>query len=208
MILVPPTPTPPDAASEATPKPAPTPAPTPEPLLSAADKPEDLVYNLNAYKDEVRLADAPNDQKGKEPSTDLLSALAVIDKEHMYVRLEFREEMPEDAPAEIRFWIEQEKPLVTVEVKLGSRGRPCELSAVEGNPQEQVVEGCYFVGNPIELSFPLDAIPDVVKVDQPFHVSGFQTCCMDEARNDPFDEVQGAQEVFRVDWAPPEEPAP
>jgi hypothetical protein len=175
---------------------APTPAPTP--VAVPSEKSEDLIYNLKGF--DPTLSDAPNDQKGKEPSTDLLSAHAVIDKDRMYVRINFREEMPEDPPSEIRFWLEQERPLVTVEVKLGSQGRPCELSSVDDPSKEAVIEGCFHVGNPLDLSFPLSVIPGVIKVAEPFHVSGFQTCCMDEARNDPFDEISDAQEVFRIGW--------
>ena len=51
--------------------------------------------------------------------------------------------------------------------------------------REAVVEACFHVGNPLDLSFPLSVIPGGIKVAEPFHVSGFQTCCMDEARNDP-----------------------
>ncbi len=185
--------------------PAPTPmevvAPTQAPaaLAASSEKSEDMIYNLGGFDPVVQ--DAPNDQKGKAASTDLRSAHAVIDKERMYVRVALREELPEDPPAEIRFWLEQDaKPLVTVEVKLGSKNSPCELSAVDAAEQETAVENCYFSGNPLDLSFPLSAIPAVLKVDAPFHVSGFQTCCMDEQRNDPFDEITGAQEVFRVGW--------
>jgi hypothetical protein len=118
----------------------------------------------------------------------------------MYVRVMLREEMPKDQPTEIRFWLEQGRPLVTVEVKIGSRGRPCEISSVDDPSNETIVEKCFFEGNPIDLSFPLSAIPKVLNVEEEFHVSGFQTCCMDEARNDPYDEIQHVQEVFRVGW--------
>ncbi len=184
--------------------PAPVAAPT---VVGAPEKSEDMVYNLGGF-DPV-LEDAPNDQKGKEPSTDLRSAHAVIDKTRMYVRLALRDKLPEDPAAEIRFWLEQaETPLVTVEVKLGTRGNPCELSTTAEPIVEKAVESCFFRGNPLDLSFPLTAIPDVLKVDEPFHVSGFQTCCMDEDRNDPFDEIVGAQEVFRVGWDAGSDAAP
>ena len=32
----------------------------------------------------------------------------------------------------------------------------------------------------------------------PFHVSGFQTCCVDEERTQEFDSIDAAQEVWRV----------
>ena len=174
----------------------PTPAPTPSPAASA--KSEDMIYNLKGY--DPTLLDPPNDQKGKLASTDLLAAHAVMDKDRMYVRLKLREEMGDSPPAEFRFWLEQGRPLVTVEVKVGSKNRPCELSSVDPPSAETVVENCFYDGNPLDLSFPLSAIPSTIKVEEAFHVSGFQTCCMDEARNDPFDEIQEAQEVFRVGW--------
>ncbi len=160
-------------------------------------EPYEVVALLREF--DPHLTDAPKDQKNTElPSDDLLSAMAVMDDKFLYGRMTSRAPMTAADAHETRFWIEQNGNMVTVEVKVGTTGRPCELGDVKAVEAQKVVPKCFWTGTALDLRIPLDAIPPIIDTKQPYWVSGFQTCCSDEARNEPYDQVEGAQEVWRV----------
>jgi hypothetical protein len=128
----------------------------------------------------------------------LLSAFAVLDARYLYARVVPREPMKRDQTSELRFWIEQGPNMTTVEVKVGTREKPCELSDVKTPESQAVVPLCYWLGNAIDVRIPRDSVPKTIDMRKPFHVSGFQTCCADEARTREFDSIEAAQEVWRV----------
>jgi hypothetical protein len=163
---------------------------------NADQEPGDVVAILREY--DAILVDVPNDQGGAEGYDDLLWALAVADATNLYARVVSRTPMRADAGRELRFWIEQGKPTATVEVKVGSQGRPCEVSAMETPEQQAVIDGCYWTGNALDLRIPLASLPKTLDLSKPFWVSGFQTCCQDPERSKPWDTIENAQEVWRV----------
>lgn len=161
-------------------------------------EPYDVVALLREFDPE--LTDSPKDQKSKMAFDDILSAHAVADDTYLYGRILTRAPMRGDDVREVRFWIEQDdgKKMATVELKIGSRGSPCELSNVKNPDTQVVVNRCFWVGNAIDFRIPLDKIPSIIDTAATFHVSGFQTCCEDTDRNLPYDELEGAQGVWRV----------
>ncbi len=165
-----------------------------------ADAPQSEPYEMVALLREFDpvLTDAPKDAASELPSDDLLSAFVVMDDTNLYGRILGRASFANEGAHETRFWIEQGGNMVTVEVKVPSEESACELSDIKAPETQKAVPGCYFLGNALDFRFPLAAIPPIIDVSKPYWVSGFQTCCSDEARNEPYDEIEGAQEVWRV----------
>ena len=159
-------------------------------------EPYDVVALLREF--EPHLTDAPKDQDGDLATDDLLSAFAVMNDTYLLGRMETRAPMAGEDTRETRFWLEQGGNMVTVEVKVGSTDRPCELSDIKLPEGEKVVAKCFWVGNALDFRIPLESIPPSIDTAQPYWVSGFQTCCSDAERNKPYDQIEGAQEVWRV----------
>ncbi|MEE2830682.1 MAG: hypothetical protein VX498_15960 [Myxococcota bacterium] len=159
-------------------------------------EPYDVVALLREF--DPQLTDAPKDQKSETAFDDILSAFAVMDEAYLYGRLLTRAPMQGDDAREVRFWLEQGKQMATVEVKVGTRGSPCELSDANKSDAQNVVPQCFWTGNALDFRIPLDKIPDIIDTEKPFWASGFQTCCQDPERNKPYDELKGAQEIWRV----------
>ena len=160
------------------------------------DEPFEVQSLLREF--DPQLIDEANDQQGSAGYTDLLSAFAVLDARYLYARVVPREPMMRDQTAELRFWLEQGPVMTTVEVKVGTREAPCELSDVEDPEKQAVVPNCFWLGNAIDVRIPRDSVPANIDMKAPFHVSGFQTCCVDEERTQEFDSIDAAQEVWRV----------
>jgi hypothetical protein len=160
------------------------------------DEPFEVQSLLREF--DPQLVDVPNDQRGDLGYTDLISAFAVLDARYLYARVVPRQPMKRDKTAELRFWLEQGSVMTTVEVKIGTRERPCELSDVENPEKQTIVPACFWLGNAIDIRIPRDSVPSNIDMSKPFHVSGFQTCCEDEARTIAFDSIEEAQEVWRV----------
>lgn len=166
---------------------------------SVSGEPNDVIALLREF--EAELVDPPGDATGKNGFDDLLSALVAVDARYLYARVLTQEAMTlnGDKVRDLRFWLEQAGKMVTIEVKVGSVGAPCELiDAAGAGDDAKIVEGCYWLGNAVDIRIPLDAIPATINVANPFWASGFQTCCADEARNEPYDSLEAAQEVWRV----------
>lgn len=159
-------------------------------------EPYDVVALLREF--DPQLTDPPNDAQGDGGHDDLLSALAVMDAEYLYARVVTRSPMKGDDVREVRFWIEQAPSMATVEVKVGTQDRPCELSDVKAADQQSIVPKCFWAGNALDVRIPLKDVPASIDTTKHFWVSGFQTCCTDAERNTPYDAAEGAQEVWRV----------
>jgi hypothetical protein len=162
----------------------------------ATDEPFEVQQLLREF--DPQMVDAPNDQAGDAGYTDLISAFAVLDARYLYARVVPREPMRRDQTAELRFWLEQAPIMTTVEVKIGTREKLCELSVVDKEGTERSATECFWLGNAIDIRIPRDSVPPGIDMRKPFHVSGFETCCADEARTKPFDQIEQAQEVWRV----------
>ena len=164
---------------------------------NANGEPDEVVALLREF--EAELTDPAGDG-GASGWDDLLSAFVVMDARYLYGRILTQAPMSieRDEVREIRFWLEQDGKMVTIEVKVGTGGAPCELlPATGGEAAAKVVEGCWWIGNAIDIRIPLDSIP-TIDVSQPYWASGFQTCCQDAERARPFDDLEAAQEVWRV----------
>ena len=159
-------------------------------------EPYDVVSLLREF--EPAIIDPAQDQKGENGYDDLLSSLVVADSKNLYGRIVTRVPMRGFYTREVRFWIEQPPEMATVEVKVGTRGRPCEIAHVKSPDAQKVVKGCFWLGNALDFRLPLDAFPASIDVTKPMWVSGFQTCCSDPERNVFLDEIDKAQEVWRI----------
>ena len=175
-----------------------TPSGTPAPTEAGVTDSEPYAMVALLREFDPHLTDAPKDQQGEAATDDLLSALAVMDDTYLYGRMLTRAPMAGEDVREARFWLEQGGNMVTVEVKVGSTERPCELSDIKTPEAERVVSKCFWVGNALDFRIPLEMIPPSIDTAQPWWVSGFQICCSDAERNKPYDEIEGAQEVWRV----------
>jgi hypothetical protein len=166
-------------------------------VAEPGSEPYDVIALLREF--DPQLTDAPKDQQSENGADDLLSAFAVMDDTYLYGRLVTRAPVAGDEGLrEARFWLEQGEAMVTVEVKVGTTDRPCELSDAKVSEAQKVVQKCFWVGNALDFRVPLDSIPPSIETSEPYWVSGFQTCCSDAERNKPWDEIEGAQEVWRV----------
>ena len=174
--------------------------PSGTPTVAAPGEGDAEPYTMVALLREFdpHLTDAPKDQQGEAAYDDLLSAFTVMNDTYLYGRMMTRAPMTDDDVRETRFWIEQDGNMITVEVKVGTTDSPCELSDVKTPEGEKVVPKCFWVGNALDFRIPLDSIPPSIDTTKPYWVSGFQTCCSDAERNKPYDEIEGAQEVWRV----------
>jgi hypothetical protein len=160
-------------------------------------EPYDVVALLREF--DPQLVDPPNDGPAAErPQDDILSALAVMDAENVYGRVVTRAPLKPGEAGELRFWLEQQGSMVTVELKTSSRERNCELSDVKTPEQQTVVPGCFWMGNALDFRIPIKQIPPAVDTSKPCWVTGFQSCCADAERNQPYDSVAEAQEVWRM----------
>ncbi len=127
------------------------------------------------------------------PGADLLAAHAVADGETLYAR--FALAGPPDRP--LRFWVEQDGTLVGVTAKVGDARRRCEVALVGGERSVEVA-GCFWSGPAgLDLRVPLSALAPLDPT-RPLWVTGFQSCCRTEAPGEPFDALDGAQEVQRL----------
>jgi len=159
-------------------------------------EPYDVVSLLREF--EPAIIDPASDQDGENGYDDLLSSLVVADTKNLYGRIVTRVPMRGFYTREVRFWIEQPPEMATVEIKVGTRGRPCEIAHVKSPDAQKVVKGCFWLGNALDFRLPLDAFPASIDVTKPMWVSGFQTCCSDPERNKFLDEIDKAQEVWRI----------
>jgi len=159
-------------------------------------EPYEVVTLLREF--DAHLTDAPKDQVDGSPVDDLLAAFVVMDDQYLYGRMTSHTPMTGDAAHETRFWLEQGEHQVTVEIKVGTAGRPCELGDVKAEEAQKVVTRCFWAGTALDFRMPLDSIPPIIDTTKPYWASGFETCCSDEARSKPYDSIEGAQEVWRV----------
>ena len=179
------------AESDAT---AEEPTPTPQSTF------ESEMAIMDGY--EAELADVAGDvAKGGEASYDLVSAFAVATENSVLVRIKSSEPMTISSRTDVRFWIEQGEQLLTVEAKPDHPERICELTPIGGSDGEEVPD-CLKLGDTLDVRIPAEQLPSWLKTDQDYFISGVSTCCTDESREVPYDEIDGAQQVWVVPATP------
>lgn len=171
--------------------PAPAPAPGEPVLLTGVAAPSPL----EGWK--PMLVDPAGDHVGS-PGGDILSVHAVTDGTYLWLRYRLAQApSSQEGLPDLRFWVEKQPEMVTVEVKTGTPGNPCEISRSD-QAEGVVVGNCFKLGEGIDIRLPLKYLPDWASKRDPFFVSGPQTCCADEARSRPVDEIDASQEVWRL----------
>jgi len=163
----------------------------------ASGEPAELVALLREY--EPTLTDPPMDAQGDNGWDDLTSALVTMDTTNLYGRVRTRDPMSvaNDTVRELRFWLEQDGKMVTVEVKVGGMDSPCEV-LLPDTAEAKLVNDCHWVGRAVDLRIPLSTFAPAIDVTKPYWASGFQTCCVDAERSTAYDEIAEAQEVWRI----------
>jgi len=157
---------------------------------------------------EPLLKDASGDAAaGSDPAFDLVSVYAVATDESLMLRVASAEPMAMDHLTDVRLWIEQGDKLVTLEAKPDHPDRICELTPMGDTEGEELV-GCLDIGPQLNIRVPLKSLPSWLNTREPYFVSGVSTCCADEGRERPFDEIKGAQEVWVFDEEADAETAP
>ncbi len=143
------------------------------------------------------LKDVEGDQKGP-PAADLEWALAVTDGGSVYLRWKLKGPLtsPESVP-DLRVWLERQPDMVTIDIKTRSADASCEISALN-EKEGKVIPACFQIGHTIDVKIPLTSLPAWVAKPEPYFLSGWQTCCSDEDRTLPFDELAESQEVWRM----------
>ena len=142
------------------------------------------------------LADAPGDTPdGTPPAFDLVSAHAVATSESLLLRVASSQPMSLESCTDVRLWVEQGEKLLTVEAKPDHPDRICELTPI-GDAEGEELKGCLELGTTLDLRIPLDRLPSWLDTSEAYFVSGISTCCADEGREKPYDEIEGAQEVW------------
>jgi hypothetical protein len=170
----------------------------PAPVEAAEDELDegldDETQIMNGYEPELK--DASGDvATGVDPAFDLVSAYAVATDENLLLRIASAEPMAVDHLTDVRLWIEQEDKLFTLEAKPDHPDSICELTAVGGSEGEEL-PACVEMGDNLDIRIPLKRLPSWLNTREAFFVSGVSTCCSDEGREKPFDEIQGAQQVW------------
>ena len=157
---------------------------------------------------EAELSDAEGDvAKGGEPSYDLVSAFAVATEDSVLVRIQSSEPMTLSSRTDVRFWLEQGEQLLTVEAKPDHPERICELTPIGGTDGAEVPD-CLKLGDTLDVRIPAKQLPSWLKTDQDYFISGVSTCCTDDSREVPYDEIDGAQQVWVVPTSPVDEAEP
>ncbi len=149
---------------------------------------------LDGY--EAVLQDPKGDALGGAGAAyDLVSSLAVVAEESLLVRITSSEAMTLTNATDVRLWLEQEGKMLTIEAKPDHAQRICELTPVGGTESDEVA-GCLHLAEHFDLRIPDKHLPEWLDRNKPFYISGVSTCCRDEARDKPYDEIDGAQEVW------------
>lgn len=170
-------------------------AATPAEVAVAEETPfKDVRAVLDGY--EPFLQDPRGDAQGDaKPSFDLVSAIAVSTKDGLLVRVSSAEAMTPTDFTDVRLWVEQHPNMLTVEAKPDHPQKICELTPVGGNESADVAN-CLHLSDAFDIRIPSDKLPKWLDRNQPYFVSGISTCCQDENREKPYDEIDGAQEVW------------
>ena len=145
---------------------------------------------------EPLLKDKPGDVGADvDPAFDLTSAHAVDVGDALLLRIQGNRPMTRERGTDIRLWVEQGERLLTIEAKPDHPDRICELTPI-GRTEGDEVKDCLELGETLDLRIPKERLPRWLKTDEAYFVSGVSTCCVDEAREQPYDEIDGAQQVW------------
>ncbi len=156
---------------------------------------EDVRAVLDGY-DEPVLKDPAGDTTGDGGATyDLVSAMAVASKDDLLIRITTAQPMTLTNSTDVRLWLEQEGKMLTIEAKPDHPQRICELTPVGGSDSQEVA-GCLHLADHFDIRLPGKHMPEWLDRNKPYFVSGISTCCQDEAREKPYDEIDSAQEVW------------
>lgn len=157
---------------------------------------------MNGYEPE--LEDVSGDvASGVDPAFDLVSAYAVATEDNLLLRIASAEPMAVDHLTDVRLWVEQGDKLFTVEAKPDHPDSICELTAI-GVAEGEELAACVEMGDNLDIRIPLKRLPNWLNTREAFFVSGVSTCCSDEARAKPYDEIEGAQQVWVFDGEVPD----
>jgi hypothetical protein len=149
---------------------------------------------LDGY--EAVLQDPKGDVVGEAGAAfDLTSSLAVASEDSLLIRISSAEPMTLSNATDVRLWLEQEGKMLTIEAKPDHPQRICELTPVGGSESEEIV-GCLHLAQHFDIRIPGANLPDWLDRNKPYFISGVSTCCQDESREKPYDEIDGAQEVW------------
>jgi len=147
---------------------------------------------------EAELTDAAGDvAKGGAPTHDLVAAYAVATERSVLVRIQSSEPMAVSSRTDVRFWIEQGEKQITVEAKPDHPERICELTPI-GETEGEEIPDCLTLGKTLDVKIPVQRLPAWLSTDKEYFISGVSTCCTDDARTVPYDEIEGAQQVWIV----------
>lgn len=150
---------------------------------------------LDGY-DEPVLKDPAGDAKGDAGAPfDLVSAMAVASKDDLLVRVTSAKPMTLTNSTDVRLWLEQDGKMLTIEAKPDHPQRICELTPVGASESDEVA-GCLHLDAHFDIRIPGKHLPTWLDRNKPYFVSGISTCCQDEAREKPYDEIDSAQEVW------------
>lgn len=142
---------------------------------------------------------------GAAPTHDLVSAFAVATTKSLLLRVQSAQPMTLDSRTDVRLWVEQGEKLLTVEAKPDHPDRICEMTPIGKSEGDELV-GCLELGKTLDIRIPLDRLPRWLDPAEAFFVSGVSTCCTDEGREIPYDEIEGAQQVWVFDGEIPSVP--
>ncbi|MDP7111395.1 MAG: hypothetical protein QGH45_05505 [Myxococcota bacterium] len=149
---------------------------------------------LDGY--EAVLQDPKGDVVGEAGAAfDLISTLAVASEDSLLIRITSAEPMTLSNATDVRLWLEQEGKMLTIEAKPDHAQRICELTPVGGLESEEIA-GCLQLAQHFDIRIPGANLPDWLDRNKPYFISGVSTCCQDEPREKPYDEIDGAQEVW------------
>lgn len=155
---------------------------------------DDATQIMNGY--EAELKDPAGDVlAGVDPAFDLVSAYAVATEDHLMLRIASADPMAVDHLTDVRLWVEQDEKLLTVEAKPDHPDSICEITAIGGADGEELA-ACVEMGDNLDIRIPLKQLPSWLNTREPYFISGVSTCCSDEGREKPFDEIEGAQQVW------------
>ena len=167
--------------------------PTPRPTVAELPFETELAI-MDGYEPE--LLDGTGDVREDGAAThDLVSAYAVASDQSLMLRIASAEPMTKESLTDVRLWIEQGERQLTLEAKPDHPGNICELTPI-GKVDGEEVPDCVRLGDNLDIRIPLGRLPGWLDPTKEFHISGVSTCCADEAREVPYDEIDGAQQVW------------
>ena len=171
-------------------------APTPAPSQATAGTRTGTGVGLDGWEPMMR--DLGGDAADGDATHDIRAVYMVVDAASVLVRYQLAAAMIPGKSADLRFWLEQDGRLLTVEVKTDSQDMSCGLTPAGGATQ-QLIPSCFVrKDDGIDVAIPRSSLPSFIDPDKDFWISGPQTCCADAERAQPLDELSGSQVAWRA----------